>query len=141
MANALSVSSEEELLQLRNEGRITEDEYQDLLDAMRKAPPKAVEGSKAEADVPPAKRKRGKIAFTLMLIGLILPFICFLAVQMLVPEGAGEKIAPWFFLGVAFEVVAFALGVSSWPDVYGKATVITISVIAVFVLLIFVLLT
>jgi len=39
MENISNVSSEEELLQLRNEGKITEDEYKQLLDAMRKSPP------------------------------------------------------------------------------------------------------
>lgn len=137
METVSNVSSEEELSQLRDEGKISESEYKDLLDAMSKAPLKAVEGPKPGPEVPPAKRKRGKIALTLMLLGIILPVICFLAVQMLGPE----YIAPWFFLAVAFQIVAFALGVSSWPDAYGKATVITISVIAAFVLLIFVLTT
>jgi hypothetical protein len=36
MANVSSVSSEEELLQLRNEGKITEDEYEDLRETLRK---------------------------------------------------------------------------------------------------------
>jgi len=35
MSNVLNVSSEEELLRLRNEGKISEDEYQDLLEAMK----------------------------------------------------------------------------------------------------------
>jgi hypothetical protein len=36
MANISHVSSEEELLQLRNEGKITEDEYEDLLQTLQK---------------------------------------------------------------------------------------------------------
>lgn len=36
MANMSNVSSEEELLQLRNEGKITEDEYEDLRETLRK---------------------------------------------------------------------------------------------------------
>ncbi len=38
MKNASNISSEEELLQLRNEGKITETEYQDLLATMTKPP-------------------------------------------------------------------------------------------------------
>ncbi len=38
MDSTTSASSEQELLRLRNEGKITEAEYQDLLAAMRKAP-------------------------------------------------------------------------------------------------------
>ena len=34
MENVSDISSEEELLQLRNEGKISEDEYKDLLAAM-----------------------------------------------------------------------------------------------------------
>jgi len=37
MVNTSSVSSEEELLQLRNDGKITEGEYQDLLEAMKES--------------------------------------------------------------------------------------------------------
>jgi len=36
MENITNVSSEEELLQLRNEGKITEEEYEDLCEALRK---------------------------------------------------------------------------------------------------------
>jgi hypothetical protein len=36
MANALNISSEEELLQLRDEGKINEDEYNQLLETLRK---------------------------------------------------------------------------------------------------------
>ncbi|MEJ2704940.1 MAG: hypothetical protein P8Z79_21085 [Sedimentisphaerales bacterium] len=38
MESTENLSSEEELLKLKNEGRITEEEYQDLLSAMRKSP-------------------------------------------------------------------------------------------------------
>jgi hypothetical protein len=48
MANALDISSEEELLQLREEGKISEDEYKDLLAAMRKSPAQSV-GSAVDA--------------------------------------------------------------------------------------------
>ena len=36
MENVSNITSEEELLQLRNEGKISEDEYEDLLDTLRK---------------------------------------------------------------------------------------------------------
>jgi len=36
MENVSNISSEEELLELSNEGKISEDEYKDLLCAMRK---------------------------------------------------------------------------------------------------------
>jgi hypothetical protein len=45
MVNMSNISSEEDLLQLRNEGKISETEYQDLLAAIRKTRPNETEGS------------------------------------------------------------------------------------------------
>ena len=137
MENVSNISSEEELLQLRNEGKISDAEYQDLLATMRKPSPNGDEDTAPEIDKAKSKRKLGKIAFVLMLVGIILPGVCFLAVELLVASepNTHAAIGPWFFLGVAFEIAAFVMGVISWPDVYGKATVITISVIVVLVLL------
>ncbi len=36
MENVSNISSEEELLELRNEGKISEDEYEELLETLRK---------------------------------------------------------------------------------------------------------
>jgi len=36
MANALNISSEEELLHLRNEGKISENEYEELRETLQK---------------------------------------------------------------------------------------------------------
>lgn len=44
MKNVTDVSSEEELLQLRNEGKISEDEYKELLAAIKKSTPSNREG-------------------------------------------------------------------------------------------------
>ena len=138
MEDISNVSSEDELLQLRNEGKITEAEYQDLLDSLQKATKVHIEPTTPEIDKAKSKRKLGKIAFILMLVGFVLPTICFLAVEMLAQataENANAAIGPWFFLGAAFEIAAFVLGVIAWPDVFGKATVITISVLTVLLIL------
>ncbi len=138
MENVSNISSEEELLQLRNEGKITEAEYQDLLDSLQKATKVHIEPTTPEIDKAKSKRKLGKIAFILMLVGFVLPTICFLAVEMLAQAhdaNMHSAIGPWFFLGAAFEIAAFVMGVIAWPDVFGKATVITISVLVVLVLL------
>ena len=45
MENAANITSEEELLELKNEGKITEDEYQDLLSAIRKTPAQKIPGA------------------------------------------------------------------------------------------------
>ena len=41
MKNVSNISSEEELLELRNDGRISEAEYQDLLETIKKSPAKS----------------------------------------------------------------------------------------------------
>ena len=137
MENVSNVSSEEELLQLREEGKISEDEYKDLLATMQKTAKIDTGPAAPEIDKTKSKRKLGKIAFVLMLVGIILPGVCFLAVELLVASepNAHAAIGPWFFLGVAFEIAAFVMGVISWPDVFGKATVIAISVLTVLLIL------
>ena len=101
-----NVSSQEELLQLRDEGKISETEYNDLLAAMRKPPPQSNEDPAPWMDKAKLKRELGKIAFVLMLVGIVLPF--------LVNNG---------LVGIALEIVALALGVISWPNIYGKVSI------------------
>jgi len=185
MEDISNVSSEEELLQLRNEGKISEDEYEELRSAMRKSTKLDVEPPTAVTDKAKSKRKLGKTAFTLMLTGFILPALgCGLTViiggvqteptllgvqeyrkltnstntgnlrqrEQRVEELMRQHeqrieelkrateakrnalvamLAVWFFLCVALEIVAFALGVIAWPDTFAKATVVTISSITV----------
>jgi hypothetical protein len=138
MENVSNISSEEELLQLRNEGKITEAEYQDLLATMRKPSPNGNEDTAPEIDKAKSKRKLGKIAFTLMLVGIILPALFFVLAEIMAqatPEIGHSGSALWLLLGLAFEIAAFVLGVIAWPDAFAKATVITISAIVVLVLL------
>ena len=143
MENVSNISSEQELLKLREEGKISEDEYKDLLATMQKTKKIDTEPATSEIDKTKSKHKRGKIAFILMLVGIILPSVCFLAVELLVASepNAHAAIGPWFFLSVAFEIAAFVMGVISWPDVFGKATVITISVLTVLLTVLLILFT
>ena len=142
MQSAPNVSSEQELLQLREEGKISEDEYQDLLSAMSSSAPAPQEPVQPQTSDAQAKHRRGRIALTIMFVGLVLPALGFgFLALMLAGPNQSVAIGPWFFLTLAFEIVAFALGISAWPDAYGKAAVMTISVIAGFILLIFVLTT
>jgi len=129
-----NVSSEEELLQLRNEGKISEAEYQDLLAAMRKPPRQSNQDAPPGMDKAKSKHKLGKIAFVLMLVGIILPAVLYWLMEMAAQAhdaNMHSAIGPWFFLGIAFEIAAFVLGVIAWPDVFGKAAAITTSVLAV----------
>ena len=79
MENVSNVSSEDELLRLRNEGRITAGEYEDLLSTMRKSVSDKAEIPLPQTEKSRPKRKLGVIAFVLMLVGMVLPTICVLA--------------------------------------------------------------
>ncbi len=123
MESVSNVSSEEELLQLRNEGKISEDEYKDLLATMQKTKKIDTEPATSEIDKTKSKHKLGKIAFVLMLVGIVLPVVFYLVAETAVQAHDANMhvgIGPWFFLGVAFEIAAFVVGVISWPDVFSN---------------------
>lgn len=133
------VSSEEELLQLRNEGKISETEYSELLGAMKKSPPSADDGRKPQSDAETSRRRLGKISFCLMLAGFGLPIVVFF-VSFVISAVGGLGEMDVVFTGcligcVLLEIPAFVFGVISWPDVLGKATVAAISAMAVLALL------
>ncbi len=157
MDNAGNVSSEEELLQLRNEGKISEAEYKELLGAMKARPAESKE-TLPEMEKSKSKSKLGKRAFILMLAGIILPVlilgICILTNTWISPiiykvvYGNPADIAykifhfdldyvtpACFAIWAAMEAIAFVLGVIAWPDTYGKATVASICVMFVISLL------
>lgn len=125
------ISSEEELLELRNTGKISEAEYQDLFEAMRKTSQSGNEEVAAGVDKTKSKRRLGKKAFVLMLLGIMLPFSCFFIIETLAPPNAGAAIAPWFFLGLALEIAALTMGIKSWSNDYGKAAAIASGIIIV----------
>lgn len=137
MRNVSNISSEEELLQLRNDGKVSKAEYQDLLAAMRKTSLSGDEALAPETDKTKSKRKLGKRAFVLMLLGIILPIVWFLAIELLEASDPNSHaaIGPPFFLGLAFEIAAFVMGVVAWPDDFGKAATAGSAVIIVLVFL------
>ena len=124
MKNVSNISSEEELLELRNEGKISEAEYQDLLETMKKASRSRGEKLVPEIDKTKSKRKLGIIAFVLMLMGIILPIAWFLFIELLVESepDTHAAIGPSFFLGLAHELAALVMGVIAWSDDFGKGT-------------------
>ncbi len=157
MDNAGNVSSEEELLQLRNEGKISEAEYNELLGAMKARPAEPKEFL-PETEKSKSKGKLSKRAFILMLAGIFLPIlilgICILTNTWISPiiykivYGNPADIAYKIFhfdldyvtplcfaLWAAFEAIAFVLSVIAWPDTYSKATVASICVMFVISLL------
>ncbi len=78
MANVSNVSSEEELLQLRNEGKISENEYEELLETLRKTA--KVDAGPALQDKPMPVRTSGLAIASLVFSLALGPFGCIPAV-------------------------------------------------------------
>jgi len=172
MEDISNISSEEELLQLRNEGKISEDEYEELRSAMRKSAKPDFEPPPVATDSSKSKRRLGKIAFCLMLLGIVVvpvwlwvnaayrktdPIRVSVPTEHVVgPNGekstasAGEVFAEvvggegevrrgcsplHIGLILILEIAAVAMSVIAWPDVFAKATVVTISFVVVLVFL------
>ena len=136
MRNMSNISSGEELLQLRKDGKISQAEYNDLLDAMEKPLAIGTEIRTLENNIQNSKRKQGKIAFYLMLAGIVVPIVSFFVCFAISGGGEGDVIFNiCFFLCVLVEIPAFVLGVISWPDVFGKATVATVLILTVVLIL------
>jgi hypothetical protein len=141
MRNVPNISSEEELLQLRNDGKISEAEYQELLATIKKASLSKGEKLAPEIDKAESKRKLGKRAFILMLLGIILPIVWFMFMELLVASDPNTHaaIGPSFFLGLTLEIAAFVMGVVSWPDDYSKAATIASGIVIVITILLIIL--
>jgi len=135
MENVSNISSEEELLQLRDEGKISEEEYQDLLDAIRKSMPSEPEEPASQLVKAGSKRKLGKISFYLMLAGFVLPVVCILLLSVVGWFPGLYFLGVWLFLGVVLEIAALGIGIAAWADPFGKAATIC-SPVCVFLLII-----
>ena len=153
MENLSTISSEEELMKLREEGKINQIEYEELHTAMvQQSNKRSSDDLSLEVDKPKPKTKLGILAFVLMLIGFILPVILWSLAESeaqanqppnpnVEMHGAianvemHVSIAFFLFLGVAFEIAAFVLGIIAWSSAFGKAVVISIaSILVLFVL-------
>lgn len=117
MEELTNISSQEELLQLRNEGRISEEEYKELFVAMRKSLVSDAERLLQKEAKSKKKRRMGIGAFVWMLGGIIFPIGFAVASNSLIEPT---------FLCFAFiwEVSAFVLAIFAWPDTFGKTTMI-----------------
>lgn len=112
----------------------SEAEYNCLIKAKEKLLGLCIDNRTYQDSVQDSKRKQGKIAIYLMSAGFVLPIVCFFVSYTISTSfGLGEMdvvMAICFALCVLLEVPAFVIGVISWPDVLGKATVTAISVLA-----------
>lgn len=127
MEEISNVSSEEELLQLRNEGKISEDEYEELRETMQKTTNVNDGTAVPEINKAKTKRKLGITAFVLMLAGIVLPVVCILLLSVVgwfLGLNLFFKIGLWLFLGVVLEIAALGIGIAAWADPFGKAAAI-----------------
>ena len=125
-----NISSEQELKQLLEEGRITEEEYKELLEAIRQ---KEVVQKPVEKPTEPKPRPNyGKMALSLMLLGFLLPFaslILNVIMSMQAVHGSTPRMVmftgcPFLFLGFLCLLLAFIFGIIGWKTKSGKIAAI-----------------
>jgi len=134
MENVSNISSEEELLQLRNEGKISEDEYEELRETMQKTTNVNDGTAVPEINKAKSKRKLGITAFVLMLAGIVLPVVCILLLSVVGWFlGFNLFFGLWLFLGLVLEIAALGIGIAAWADPFGKDAAIA-SLLILFVL-------
>ncbi|MGD8499334.1 MAG: hypothetical protein PVJ86_01730 [Phycisphaerales bacterium] len=103
-------------------------ENDDLPDTVQKPPEDAANTSAPVGHKASPRHKSGKIAFYLMLAGIVLPIVSFFVCSAATAGGEMDVIfSGCLFACVLIEMPAFVLGVIAWPDVLGKAAVATIS--------------
>jgi len=108
-------------------------EYDYMIKAKKKLLGLSIDNRTEQSSKQDSKRKQGKISIYFMSAGFVLPVVVFFISYVVSTHfGLGEMdvvMAVCFALCVLLEIPAFVFGVISWPDVLGKATVMTISVL------------
>ena len=124
-------TSEQELKQLLDEGRITEEEYRELLEAIRQK-----ERVQKPVDVPeqPTEPKPrtgyGKAALILMIVGFLFQFLSLIVNVLLASHQQGPTprmfviTGPFMLLGLFCEFLAFIFGIIGWKTIQGKIAAI-----------------
>jgi hypothetical protein len=133
MVDYSNVSSEQELQQLRDDGKITDGEYEQLRDAMQVAPQNSGQAPES-APKQKSKKKLAIIGFCLMLVGFTLPFLLYYIIEQIVQASdpnVSLALWPWLLMGVVLEITALTIGIIAWPEPFAKATVIWIGILIV----------
>ena len=123
-------TSEQELKQLLDEGRITEEEHKELLEAIRQKETVQEPIEKPGKSIHNSADKPGKIALILVLSGIVFPLISYFLLE---PEtykpnanstfkGTYSEFLVFIFLGM--QLVGFVMGIISWKSRFGKAATI-----------------
>ncbi|MBE9544684.1 MAG: hypothetical protein IMF02_09350 [Proteobacteria bacterium] len=118
-------TSEQELKQLLDEGKITEQEYQELLEAIRQKETTQKPVEKSTGSKP--RTGYGKAALILMIAGVLLPIAGIVASLVFNYIGIRFKMflfMPCFFIGILCELLAFIFGIIGWKTAQGKIAAI-----------------
>ncbi len=137
MDNVKNISSQEELLKLRNEGKITEAEYKELLSEISKVPKKL---PMVEINSQPVKGKGlGIASFILSIAGILVPFLIFIIMSNFIKKNPSDDnktlIIILLFLTFVTEIIALVLGILSWKTTFGKAGAIISGILLIFLIL------
>ena len=114
-------TSEQELKQLLEEGRITEEEYKELLEAIRQK-----ETVQEPVEKPSEAKPRtgyGKAALILMIIGLLMPAVPFIF-GFIFHIGVIELLIISLIFGGPCFLLAFIFGIIGWKSKAGKIAAI-----------------
>jgi hypothetical protein len=126
-------TSEQELKQLLDEGRITEEEYKELLEAIRQK--ETVQKPVEKPTEPKPKSKFGEAALVLFLLSIVIPVISVLLAFLL---GAMRvkvfMAAPFIFLGLLCGLFAFIFGIIGWKTPQGKIAAIGVPCLGLLVI-------
>jgi hypothetical protein len=124
-------TSEQELKQLLDEGRITEDEYKELLEAIRQKE-MTLQKPPEKPNEPKPRTGYGKAALILMIIGFLLPLVPLIIniiMSMQATSGSTPRMVmlsgcPFLFLGFLCLLLAFIFGILGWKTSQGKIAAI-----------------
>ena len=116
-----NISSEQELKELFEEGKISQEEYEQLLEAMRKKPKPPTQPINSAPTKSKAKHGLGIIAFFLMLAGIIATVLGFVLILIGMVPRMGMLLVLLVF---AAEVLALILGIFAFSSGWGKAATI-----------------
>ncbi len=132
-------TSEQELKQLLEEGKISEDEYRQLREALHQQ-----DTPRPPIVKPPAQTKPrtgfGKAALILMIVGILLPpaplvLNVILAISNVpMPHIARMLLLPFLLLSLLCLLLAFIFGILGWKTASGKIAAIGIPILGLLVL-------
>ena len=133
MENVKNVSSEEELLKLRNEGRITRAEYEELLSEIQKTPGKLPQTQMFSSLI--KNQGIGIKSFILSIAGILLPLLCSAFIYFVLKNDSDTPIVMLFFLAIAIEIISLIFGIVSCKTTFGKAGIVISSIIIILLVL------